>query len=60
MLLWTDRTEELDRRFRAATVDDDGVALEGFHRIPPPELWWWRRHPRVLVGDLGRALRPSV
>ncbi|MET9181068.1 hypothetical protein ABZX88_23005 [Kitasatospora aureofaciens] len=50
----------MDRRFRAATADDDGVALDRFHRIPPPELWWWRRHPRVLVGDLGRALRPLL
>ncbi|MGW2376689.1 hypothetical protein [Kitasatospora sp. NPDC001683] len=59
VLLWTARIEALDRRFRAATVDDDGVALDRFHRIPPPELWWWRRHPRVLVGELGRALRSS-
>lgn len=28
-----------------------------FHRLPGPDLWWWRRHPRILIGDLGRALR---
>ncbi|MFD8702803.1 hypothetical protein ACFV1W_09330 [Kitasatospora sp. NPDC059648] len=60
VLLWTGRIEESDRRFREATVDDDGVALGRFHRIPPPALWWWRRHPRVLVGDLDRPLRPSI
>ncbi|MFH8383791.1 hypothetical protein ACH4E7_23050 [Kitasatospora sp. NPDC018058] len=59
VLIWTARIKELDRRFRAATVDDDGLALGWYHRIPPPELWWWRRHPRVLVGDLGRSLRSA-
>ncbi|MDN3267175.1 hypothetical protein [Streptomyces sp. MA15] len=42
---------------KAATVDDDGQALEQLHRLPGPGLWWWRRHPRILTGDLGRSLR---
>ncbi|MEE1743041.1 hypothetical protein PUR35_01265, partial [Streptomyces sp. JV184] len=42
----------LDERYKAATLDDDGQALEQFLRLPGPELWWWRRHPRVLAGDL--------
>ncbi|MBM9507652.1 hypothetical protein [Actinacidiphila acididurans] len=54
---WTPRIEALDERFRAATVADDGMALGRFHRVPHPDLWWWRRHPRLLTGDLGRALR---
>ena len=56
---WNQRIQELDDRFRAATVFDDGQALSQFHRISgfdPDDMWWWRRHPRVLVGDLGRAL----
>jgi hypothetical protein len=56
VLLWTARIKELDDRFRAATVDDDGFTLDRFHRIPGPDLWWWRRYPRVLVGDLRREL----
>ncbi len=54
--LWTPRIKALDERFKAATVDDDGRALDQFHRLPGPDLWWWRRHPRVLSGDLGRSL----
>ncbi|MER8188624.1 hypothetical protein [Kitasatospora sp. NPDC094015] len=57
--LWTPRIEALDLRYRAVTVYDDGLALEQFHRVPGPDLWWWRRHPRVLAGDLGRALRAA-
>lgn len=55
--LWTPRIKALDDRYRAATVDDDGQALDAFHRLPGPDLWWWRRHPRILTGDLGRSLR---
>ncbi|WP_405057654.1 hypothetical protein OG474_33670 [Kribbella sp. NBC_01505] len=57
VLIWTARIKELDGRFVAAPVDDDGHALGQFHRIPDPAMWWWRRHPRVLAGDLGRSLR---
>ncbi|MEU8922509.1 hypothetical protein AB0D10_16465 [Kitasatospora sp. NPDC048545] len=57
--IWTPRIRALDDRYRAATVDDDGQALEGFHRLPGPDLWWWRRHPRILTGDLGRSLRSA-
>ncbi|MET9447059.1 hypothetical protein [Streptomyces cinerochromogenes] len=57
--LWTPRIRAWDERFRAATVDDDGLALVRFHRLPHPDLWWWRRHPRVLTGDLGRSLRSA-
>ncbi|MEU7067320.1 hypothetical protein [Streptomyces sp. NPDC046161] len=21
---------------------DDGIALDQFHRLPGPDLWWWR------------------
>ncbi|WP_240979866.1 hypothetical protein [Streptomyces sp. HNM0574] len=54
--LWTLRIEALDDRYRASTVDDDGQALAHFHRLPGPDLWWWRRHPRILTGSLGRSL----
>ncbi|WP_260146399.1 hypothetical protein [Streptomyces sp. 2132.2] len=49
----------MDARYRAATLDDDGQALDQFLRLPGPDLWWWRRHPRILTGDLGRALRSA-
>ncbi|MGW4384753.1 hypothetical protein [Kitasatospora sp. NPDC004531] len=55
--LRTPRIKALDDRYRAATIDDDGQALGRFHRLPGPDLWWWRRHPRILTGDLGRSLR---
>lgn len=57
--LWTPRIRALDERFRAATVDDDGLALDRFHTLPHPDLWWWRRHPRLLTGDLGDSLRSA-
>ncbi|GAA4888831.1 hypothetical protein ACFPM3_18760 [Streptomyces coeruleoprunus] len=57
VLVWSRRIKELDERFIAATVHDDGFALGQLHRIPPADLWWWRRHPRVLTGYLGRDLR---
>ncbi|MFK0238996.1 hypothetical protein [Streptomyces vinaceus] len=57
--LWTPRIKGLDARYRAATFDDDGQALDQFLRLPGPDLWWWRRHPRILTGDLGRALRSA-
>lgn len=56
VLRWTAVIKALDARFRAATVEDDGIALGWYHRIPAPELWWWRRHPRLLVGELARHL----
>lgn len=55
--LWTPQIKALDDRYKAATIDDDGMALDQFHRLPGPDLWWWRRHPRILTGDLGRSLR---
>ncbi|MFE7267968.1 hypothetical protein ACFU9B_39175 [Streptomyces sp. NPDC057592] len=58
--IWTPQIKALDDRYKAATVDDDGQALHQFlhqfHRQPGPDLWWWRRHPRILAGDLGRSL----
>jgi hypothetical protein len=59
---WTPQIKELDDRFRATTVFDDGQAISQFHRITsfdPSGMWWWRRHPRILVGDLGRSLRSA-
>lgn len=56
--LWTQQIKALDDRYRAATVDDDGHTLGQFHKLPDPDLWWWRRRPRILTGDLGRSLRP--
>ncbi|MXG30476.1 hypothetical protein GRQ63_33525 [Streptomyces sp. YIM 132580] len=41
------------RPSEGATVEDDGQALDQFHGLPGPDLWWWRRHPRILTGDLG-------
>ena len=55
--LWTPQIRVLDDRFKAATVDDDGQAFGQFHRMTDPDMWWWRRHPRILTGDLGRSLR---
>ncbi|MGW0413862.1 hypothetical protein ACWDZX_21670 [Streptomyces collinus] len=57
--LWTPQIKTLDDRYRTATVDDDGQALEQFHKLPGPDLWWWRRHPLILAGDLGRSLRSA-
>jgi hypothetical protein len=57
--LWTPRIKDLDAQYKAATIDDDGHALDQFHRLPGPDLWWWRRHPRILTGDLGRSLRSA-
>ncbi|MGV9337706.1 hypothetical protein [Streptomyces sp. NPDC003688] len=57
--LWSPRIKALDDRYKAATIDDDGQALDRFHRLPGPDLWWWRRHPRLLTGDLGRSLRSA-
>ncbi|MFC8719394.1 hypothetical protein [Kitasatospora sp. NPDC057198] len=57
--LWTPQIRAVDDRYRAATVYDDGQALDRFHRLPGPDLWWWRRHPRLLTGDLGRSLRSA-
>ncbi|MFI6521926.1 hypothetical protein ACIBF1_40680 [Spirillospora sp. NPDC050679] len=58
LVIWSPRVKELDDRFRTATVDDDGQAVGYYHRADP-DLWWWRRHPRLLVGDLGEALRSA-
>ncbi|MBX7467050.1 hypothetical protein K1Y80_13260 [Streptomyces sp. MAG02] len=55
--LWTPRIKALNAQYKAATVNDDGQALDQFPRLPGPGLWWWRRHPRTLTGDLGRSLR---
>uniref|UniRef100_A0AAU2VS02 Uncharacterized protein n=1 Tax=Streptomyces sp. NBC_00008 TaxID=2903610 RepID=A0AAU2VS02_9ACTN len=57
--LLTPRIKALDDRYKAATVDDDGQALDRIHRLPGPDLWWWRRHPRILTGDLGQSLREA-
>ncbi|MFJ1932738.1 hypothetical protein ACIOGZ_08695 [Kitasatospora sp. NPDC088160] len=54
--LWTPQIKALGDWYRAATVDDDGQALDQFHKLPGPDLWWWRRHPRSLTGELGRSL----
>ncbi|MEU5980385.1 hypothetical protein [Streptomyces sp. NPDC047315] len=37
--LWTPQIKALDDRYKAATVDDDGIALDQFHRLPGPDLW---------------------
>ncbi|MFD4135247.1 hypothetical protein [Streptomyces goshikiensis] len=57
--LWTPQIKALDNRYKAATVDDDGQALDQFHKLPDTALWWRRRHPRILTGDLGRSLRSA-
>ncbi|WP_245235316.1 hypothetical protein [Streptomyces violaceorubidus] len=54
--LWTPRIEGLDAQYKAATVGDGGQALDQFHRLPGPGLWWRRRQPRILTGHLGRSL----
>lgn len=62
LVTWNQRIRELDDRFRASTAFDDGEAVSQFHRVSrfdPDDMWWWRRHPRILVGDLGRALRSA-
>ncbi|WP_455351542.1 hypothetical protein [Streptomyces sp. SYSU K217416] len=59
VVVWTPRIAELDQRFRAATIDDHGMAMSQFHGHFPPEMWWWRRHPRLLVGQLGESLRAA-
>jgi hypothetical protein len=56
---WTPQIKALDDRYRAATVDDDGHALDHFHGLPGPDPWWWRRHPRILTGDFGQSLRSA-
>ncbi|GGS44073.1 amidohydrolase family protein [Actinokineospora fastidiosa] len=57
--LWSPQVKDLDNRYKNATVYDDGQALEHFHRLPGLDLWWWRRHPRILTGNLGRSLRSA-
>lgn len=57
--LWTPQIKALDDRYRAATVDEDGQALDQYLRLPGADLWWWRRHPRILTGDLGRSLHSA-
>lgn len=59
VLLWSSRIKELDVRFIAATIEDDGQSLEQFHHVSDIDMWWWRRHPRILTGDLGRSLRSA-
>ncbi|MER6319804.1 hypothetical protein ABT237_39570 [Streptomyces sp. NPDC001581] len=36
--LWTPRIKALDDRYKVATLDDDGQALDQFHRLPGPDL----------------------
>ncbi|MGW0366128.1 hypothetical protein [Streptomyces sp. NPDC002990] len=57
--LRTPQIRALDDQYKAATVDDDGQGLGQFHRLPGLDLWWWRRHPRILTGDPGRSLRSA-
>ncbi|MFJ3405442.1 hypothetical protein [Promicromonospora sp. NPDC090134] len=57
--LLTPRVRSLDDQYKDVTVDDDGTVLAQFHRLPGPDLWWWRRHPRILTGELGRSLRSA-
>lgn len=59
LILWNNRIRSLDERFRAATIDDDGYVLSQFHRGGQPDMWWWRRYPRVLTGELGETLRAA-
>jgi hypothetical protein len=57
IITWSPRIKSLDERFRLTTDYDDGYALGHFYRLPDPEMWWWRRRPRILAGDLGESLR---
>lgn len=62
LVRWTPPVRALDTHFAAATVFDDGIALSHYVRVnsrDAHDLWWWRRHPRLLVGELGRALRST-
>lgn len=59
---WTPQLKQLDDRFRGATVFDDGQALSHFHHIQQfdaDDMWWWRRYPQLLTGDLGQTLRST-
>ena len=56
MAVWNQRIKDLDLAFVLATVYDDGAALSRLHPVAEDALWWWRRHPRLLTGPLGRAL----
>ena len=47
----------LDERFKAATVDDGGLALSHFYQIEGKNGWWWRRRPRLLLGEFAADLR---
>jgi hypothetical protein len=53
---WHGTLHSLDDRFRAATFEDDGVAVGRYHRITLDRGWWWRRRPRRLVGHMLDAL----
>lgn len=59
LIRWNEKVKKLDDRFRAATVDDDGYVLSQVHRGGRPDMWWWRRYPRVLTGALGETLRAA-
>ena len=48
--------EALDARFRAATVDDGGLAIGRFYRIENKDGWWWRRRPIKVAGTFAADL----
>lgn len=48
--------EALDARFRAATVDDGGLAIGRFYRIENKDGWWWHRRPINVKGEFAADL----
>jgi hypothetical protein len=59
IIVWTPKIRILDDRFRLTTDYDDGYALSHFFKLPDPDMWWWRRCPRILAGELGESLRSA-
>ena len=52
-----DRVEPADERFKAATVEDNGVAVGRYFHIDSHPGWWWRRRP--TCGQLSAYLDRS-
>jgi len=46
----------IDQRFRSRTIDNSTESLGRYFRIDATRSWWWRRVPRLLIGELAADL----
>ena len=49
----------LDELWREATLEDDGALVGRFFRIDERSGWWWRRRPRLIVGEFAKTVDES-